>query len=242
MTRIDGRTAEQIRPVKITPSYIKYAEGSCLIELGDTKIICTASVEEDKVPPFLKGTQSGWVTAEYGMLPRACETRNVRELVRQSGRSQEIQRIIGRALRAVVDLKKLGERTIWVDCDVIQADGGTRAAAITGGFVALVGALDYLRRKNIFKALPINDYLAAISVGIVGGQEMVDLSYEEDAAASVDLNVMMTGNGRIVEIQGTAEGMPFGREKLNQLIDLAEKGLRTLIQHQKELLQHILHF
>ena len=216
MAREDGRANDQIRPVKITRGYIKYAEGSCLIEMGDTRVICTASVEE-KVPPFLKGSGTGWVTAEYGMIPRSCLTRNQREAAKGQlgGRTMEIQRLVGRSLRSVVDMKALGERTIWMDCDVIQADGGTRTASMTGAFVALAEAADWLRRQGLVRKDIITDMLAAVSVGIVGGETMLDLKYSEDSCAAVDMNVAMTGAGRFVEIQGTAEGMPFSRQQFN---------------------------
>lgn len=238
MAREDGRANNEIRPVKITPGYIKYAEGSCLIEVGDTRVICTASVE-DKVPPFLKGSGSGWVTAEYGMIPRACLTRNVREAAKGQlgGRTMEIQRLIGRSLRSIFDMKAIGERTIWIDCDVIQADGGTRTAAMTGGFVALAQAAAWLRKQNIAKSDPIMDYLAAISVGYVGGEEMLDLKYSEDSQASVDMNVAMTGSGKFVEIQSTAEGLPFSRQRFDRLLDLAVKGINELFALQKEALK-----
>lgn len=237
MAREDGRANDQIRPVKITRGYIKYAEGSCLIEVGDTRVICTASVE-DKVPPFLKGSGSGWVTAEYGMIPRSCLTRNAREASRGQlgGRTMEIQRLIGRSLRSIFDMKAIGERTIWVDCDVIQADGGTRTAAMTGGFVALAEAAAWLRRENLAKSNPIMDYLAATSVGYVGGEELLDLKYSEDSMASVDMNVAMTGSGKFVEIQSTAEGLPYSRERFNRLLDLATKGINELFIIQKEAL------
>jgi len=240
MARENGRANDQIRPVKITRGYMKYAEGSCLIELGETRVVCTASVE-DKVPPFLKGSGTGWVTAEYGMLPRSCRTRNARELIKgPGGRTMEIQRLVGRALRSVIDLKAIGERTIWMDCDVIQADGGTRTASVTGAYVALVEAVEWLKKENLIKTNAITDQLAAISVGIVSGEEMLDLDYSEDSTASVDMNLAMTGSGRIVEIQGTAEGQPFSRQKMNKLIDLAEKGIRELFAIQKEALAGIL--
>ena len=241
MPREDGRTNDQIRPVKITRGYIKYAEGSCLIEVGDTRVICTASVE-DKVPPFLKGSGTGWVTAEYGMIPRSCRTRNVREAAKGQlgGRTQEIQRLVGRTLRSVFDMKAIGERTIWMDCDVIQADGGTRTAAITGAFVALAEASDWLLKEKLVKKNPITDLVAAISVGIVGGEDMLDLQYTEDSVAAVDMNVAMTGSGKFVEIQGTAEGLPFSREKFNKLLDLGQKGITELFAIQREVLTGIL--
>ena len=241
MAREDGRANDEIRPVKITRGYAKYAEGSCLIEMGDTRIICTASVEE-KVPPFLKGSGGGWVTAEYGMIPRSCRTRNMREAARGQlgGRTMEIQRLVGRALRSVFDLKGIGERTIWMDCDVIQADGGTRTAAVTGAFVALAEAGDWMKREGLIKKSPVTDFLAAISVGIVSGDDMLDLCYSEDSMAAVDMNVAMTGDGKFVEIQGTAEGLPFSRQRFNKLLDLAEKGITQLFAIQKEALEGIL--
>ena len=241
MAREDGRANDEIRPVKITRGFIKYAEGSCLIEVGDTKVICTASVEE-KVPPFLKGSGSGWVTAEYGMIPRSCLTRNIREAAKGQlgGRTMEIQRLVGRSLRSVFDLKAIGERTIWLDCDVIQADGGTRTASMTGAYVALADAAAWLKRENLVKKDPLTDILAAISVGIVSGEDMLDLRYTEDSAAAVDMNVAMTGSGKLVEVQGTAEGMPFSREKLNKLLDLAQKGINELFTIQKDALAGLL--
>ncbi len=241
MAREDGRANNQIRPVKITRGYMKYAEGSCLIEVGDTRVICTASVEE-KVPPFLKGSGGGWVTAEYGMIPRSCLTRNQREATRGQlgGRTMEIQRLIGRSLRSIIDLKAIGERTIWIDCDVIQADGGTRTAAMTGGFVALADAVSWLRIHGMTKSNPITDMLAATSVGFVGGEEMLDLKYSEDSMAAVDMNVAMTSSGKFVEIQSTAEGLPFGRERFNRLLDLAQGGIQELFALQKEVLVGVL--
>jgi ribonuclease PH len=235
--RIDGRGRSQIRPVKITRNYIKYAEGSVLIEMGDTKVICTASVE-DRVPPFKKDTGEGWVTAEYSMLPRSTQIRNQRDInrLRLSGRSQEIQRLIGRALRSVVDLKRIGERTITIDCDVIQADGGTRTASITGGFVALVDACNYLIEKGMIEKMPIGDFVAAISVGIVNGQEITDLCYQEDSNAQVDMNVVMSGEGNFIEVQATGEQAPFSREQLDEMLLLAQKGINELIVIQKEAL------
>jgi ribonuclease PH len=235
--RSDGRQLDEIRPVKITRGVMKYAEGSALIEMGETKVICTATIEET-VPPFLKETGKGWITTEYSMLPRSTKTRNVRDAVRGrvSGRSQEIQRIVGRALRAVINLEKLGERTIIIDCDVLQADGGTRTASITGAFVALTDAVQHLFREGIFQENPISDYVAAVSVGIVDGEMILDLSYEEDSKAEVDMNVAMTGSGLLVEVQGTAESKPFGREELNLMINLAQEGILRLIAKQKEIL------
>lgn len=241
MAREDGRANDEFRPVVITRGYNRYAEGSCLVEMGETRIICTASVEE-RVPPFLKGSGTGWVTAEYGMIPRSCRTRNQREATRGQlgGRTMEIQRLIGRALRSVFDMKAIGERTIWMDCDVLQADGGTRTAALTGAFVALAEAGDWMKRENLVKANPVTDLLAAISVGIVSGQEMLDLRYSEDSMAAVDMNVAMTGSGRFVEIQSTAEGMPFSREKFNRLLDLAQVGIYGLFAIQRQVLEGII--
>jgi len=241
MAREDGRANDETRPVKITRGYIKYAEGSCLIEMGDTKVICTASVEE-KVPPFLKNSGTGWVTAEYGMLPRSCRSRNAREAAKGQlgGRTMEIQRLIGRSLRSVVDMKVLGERTIWMDCDVIQADGGTRTASMTGAYVALVEAIGWLRAENLVRKNPLLDMLAAISVGVVNGEEMLDLCYSEDSMAAVDMNIAMTGSGKFVEVQGTAEGLPFSRDKLNRLLDLSQKGINKLLSFQKEVLVGLL--
>jgi len=229
LIRSDGRAPDQLREVKITLDFIKHAEGSCLIEFGDTKVICTASVEE-KVPPFLKGTGQGWITAEYSMLPRATAQRTVREAAKGklTGRTQEIQRLIGRSLRSAVDLTALGEVTVWIDCDVIQADGGTRTASITGAFVALYRALE-----KIGKLEAVKNFIAAVSVGIVDGQFLLDLNYAEDSMAEVDMNVVMNDQNLFVEIQGTAEGEPFSREDLNNLLNLAEKGIRELISIQK---------
>ncbi|MFO7264938.1 MAG: ribonuclease PH [Limnochordales bacterium] len=244
MSRPDGRASDELRPVRIYRHYTKYAEGSVLIEMGDTRVICTASVE-DRVPPWRRGQGAGWVTAEYGMLPRSTASRTPREAAqgRQGGRTLEIQRLIGRALRAVVDLSWLGERTITLDCDVIQADGGTRTAAITGAFVALVDSLAKLEKDLAEQGLitpapklPVNDFVAAVSVGVVGGQSVLDLNYAEDSVAEVDMNVVMTGAGRIVEVQGTAEGAPFDRRALGELLDLAEKGIAQLIAAQREAL------
>lgn len=206
-----------------------------LIEAGDTKVICTATVD-DKVPPFLRGKGQGWITAEYSMLPRATEARNVREMLRPSGRTMEIQRLIGRALRSVVDLSALGERTIWLDCDVIQADGGTRTLSITGAFIALADAIKFLKENNLIETNPINNFVAAISAGIVDGERLLDLVFEEDCRAQVDMNVVMTDTGQIVEIQGTGEAFPFSREELDGLMDLAFKGISELIQIQKKLI------
>ena len=235
--RNDGRAPDELRPVTITPRFIKHAEGSALIAVGDTKVVCTVSVE-DRVPPFLKGGGEGWVTSEYGMLPRATTTRSQREVSRgkPSGRTHEIQRLIGRSLRAVVDAKALGERTLWVDCDVIQADGGTRTASITGAFVALVDALRHLKKQGLFDELPIVDYVAATSVGRVGGEVLLDLNYEEDSKAEVDMNVVKTGRGLFVEVQGTAEHKPFSEDDMKALMAAADKGIQQLIAMQKSIL------
>lgn len=242
MTRLDQRSPTDLRPTRITPNYLLHAEGSVLIEVGRTRVICTASVE-DRVPPFLRGSGKGWVTAEYAMLPRATSTRTQRESTagKVGGRTQEIQRLIGRALRSVVKLEKFGERTIWIDCDVIQADGGTRTASITGGFVALVLALQKVKETSrAFEHLPIEDYVAATSVGIVNGTPMLDLAYEEDSKAEVDMNVIKTGNGRFIEVQGTAEGKPFDRDALDTLIDLGGAGITALVGLQREIVGSLL--
>lgn len=236
--RPDGRKEHEIRSVKIQRSFIENAEGSVLISIGNTRVICTATIE-DRVPPFLKDQKRGWITAEYSMLPRATQTRTLRESTtgRISGRTHEIQRLIGRALRSVVDLPGIGERTIWIDCDVLQADGGTRTASITGAFICLSDALKYAVRNGLIEKSPLKDYLAAVSVGVVHGKPMVDLCYAEDSIAEVDMNVVMTGNGRFVEIQGTAEGVPFSRNTLNMLINLAEEGINNLIAIQKQCIE-----
>ena len=236
--RPSGRQPDQLRAVRITRGYTRHAEGSVLIECGDTRVICTATVI-DRQPPHLKGTAQGWVTAEYGMLPRSTGTRIDREAARgkQSGRTQEIQRLIGRALRAVVDLKRIGERTIHLDCDVIQADGGTRTASITGAFVALHDALSGLLQKRLIPQLPIRDFVAAVSVGVHAGAAVLDLDYDEDSQCDTDMNVVMTGSGRLVEVQGTAEGHPFTRPEMNAMLDLADKGIRELIAAQKAALK-----
>lgn len=236
--RVNGRKKEQLRNIKITRHYTKYAEGSVYIEVGDTKVICNVSVEE-KAPPFLKGTGEGWITAEYNMLPRATGTRKIRDIARLKvdGRSMEIQRLIGRALRSVVDLKALGEKTLWVDCDVIQADGGTRTTAISGAFVALVDAVNKLHKMRPFKVYPIRNFVAATSVGIVGDEKLLDLCYEEDSKAKVDMNLVMTDEGKFVEIQGTGEENPFSREELNELLEVGEKGIKHMIQAQKDALK-----
>ena len=238
--RPDDRPANKLRPTRLTPNYLEHAEGAVLIEAGRTRVICTASIE-DKVPPFLRGTGKGWVTAEYGMLPRATSTRTVREASRGKvgGRTQEIQRLIGRSLRAVTRLELLGERTIWIDCDVIQADGGTRTASISGGFVALVLALQRLKRQGKISQVPITDHVAAISVGIVNATPLLDLAYEEDSNAEVDMNVVMTGDGRFIEVQGTAEGAPFSRSAHDAMLALAELGIARLVAMQKEIVENI---
>jgi ribonuclease PH len=239
--RADGRLDEQLRPTRITPNYLMHAEGSVLVESGKTKVICTASIE-DRVPPFRRNSGKGWVTAEYGMLPRATTTRTQREASqgRVGGRTQEIQRLIGRSLRAVTKMEALGERTITLDCDVIQADGGTRTASITGAFVALALAVNRLREQDTIRTMPIVDYVAATSVGIVEGMPMLDLAYIEDSQADVDMNVIKTGAGLYIELQGTAEAMPFGREALNRLLDLADTGIRQLIALQRGLVGNII--
>ncbi|EGN75527.1 ribonuclease PH [Idiomarina sp. A28L] len=235
--RPSGRTAQQIRPVTITRNYTRHAEGSVLIEFGDTKVLCNASVQEG-VPRFLKGKGKGWITAEYGMLPRATHTRSDREAARgkQGGRTMEIQRLIARSLRAAVDLSALGENTITVDCDVIQADGGTRTASITGACVAMVDAINYLRKKGAVKGNPLKCMVAAISVGIYKGEAVADLDYPEDSAADTDMNVVMTDTGKIIEIQGTAEEEPFSFEEMNSMVELAKHAIRELNDHQKEAL------
>ncbi len=233
MKRQNGRGLQKLRKIKITRHVSKFAEGSCLIEFGDTKVMCTATIEEN-VPPFLKGTGTGWVTAEYGMLPRSCSQRVQRN--KQSGRTFEIQRLIGRSLRSVVDLEKIRERTVKIDCDVLQADGGTRTAAITGGFIALADALIKLKKDTLMTDLPLKDYVAAVSVGIVDGEMMLDLNFEEDSRAEVDMNIVMLGNGKLVEVQGTAEGRPFSKSQMDSLIKLAQQGIEELIELQKKTL------
>ena len=235
--RVDGRKNDQLRNIKITRDFIKYAEGSVLVEFGETKLICTASVDE-KVPNFKKGSGEGWVTAEYDMLPRATLTRNNRDrnILRINGRSNEIQRLIGRSLRSVMDFKILGERTITIDCDVIQADGGTRTAAITGGFVALMDACSLLVNNKHISEIPIKDFVAAISVGYVHGNELLDLCYAEDSKATVDMNVVMTASGQLIEVQATGEESPFDRKTLDNLIDLAQSGIEKIIDIQKDVL------
>src|SRR6188474_2809667 len=234
MTRLNGRAADALRPTTITPNFLVHAEGSVLIEVGQTRVICAASLE-DRVPPFLRGTGKGWITAEYGMLPRATSTRTQREAStgKVGGRTQEIQRLIGRSLRSVARLPELGERTIWVDCDVIQADGGTRTASITGGFVAMALAMKRMKDLALIKDIPISDYVAATSVGIVDGTALLDLAYEEDSKAEVDMNFVKTGDGRFIELQGTAEGQPFDRRALDALMELADHGIKELIAMQR---------
>jgi ribonuclease PH len=233
-SRPSKRSEYDLRPVKITRHYTKHAEGSVLIEMGETRVLCTASIEE-RVPPFLKGKNQGWLTAEYGMLPRSTHQRMDREAAkgRQSGRTQEIQRLVGRALRAVIDLGRLGERTITIDCDVLQADGGTRTASITGAFVAVVDAMSYLVKRGTIPSTPVRDYVAAVSVGIYQGRPVLDLDYQEDAHCETDMNVVMTGSGQFVEVQGTAEGLPFSKMEMNALLHLAETGITQLIDLQK---------
>ncbi|QAT16520.1 ribonuclease PH [Candidatus Velamenicoccus archaeovorus] len=237
MNRSDGRSTDMLRKVKVTRKFLKHAEGSCLIEVGETKVICSASVEET-VPLFLKGKNEGWVTAEYGMLPRSCETRVNREKQR-SGRTFEIQRLVGRSLRTAVAMRELGERTITLDCDVIQADGGTRTASITGSFIALVDCLDVMRKRKMIRRIPITDFVAATSVGIVDGATLLDLTYEEDSKAEVDMNVVMVSSGSFIEIQGTAERKPFSKEQMDVLLGLAQKGITRLIEMQKDLLKDV---
>jgi ribonuclease PH len=238
--RSDDRPPQQLRHTTITPNFLMHAEGSVLIEAGRTRVICAASLE-DRVPPFLRNTGKGWVTAEYGMLPRATSTRMQREASagKVGGRTQEIQRLIGRSLRSVTNLSGLGERTIWIDCDVIQADGGTRTASITGAFVALALAIERLCERDILKNVPLTDYVAATSVGIVDGEALLDLAYDDDSRAEVDMNIVKTGDGRFVEVQGTAEAIPFGREALITLLDLADSGIRQLVDKQRAIVGHL---
>ncbi len=234
MSRFDGRKDNELRKIKITRNYIKYAEGSALVEYGNTKVICTASLD-DKVPPFRKGTGEGWVTAEYSMLPRATQVRNMRDIgkLKLNGRANEIQRLIGRSLRSVVDLKLLGERTILIDCDVIQADGGTRTASITGGFIALMDACSWLVNKRMISEMPIQHFVAAVSTGLVNGRELLDLCYDEDSNATVDMNIVMTDSGQLIEVQATGEMSPFSRQSMNTMLDLAESGIRQIIGIQR---------
>jgi ribonuclease PH len=239
MGRFANRAATALRPVRFTRRYTRHAEGSVLVEMGETRVLCTASVEE-KVPSFLKGKGQGWVTAEYGMLPRATHTRGQREAAsgKQSGRTQEIQRLIGRSLRTVTDLVALGERQVSIDCDVLQADGGTRCASITGSMVALADAVSWLREKKLLAADPLRDFVAAVSVGIVGGEPVLDLDYAEDSSCDTDMNVVMTGSGGIVEIQGTAEREPFSREEMDRLLSLASSGISQLVELQRSALKN----
>ncbi|HEU5424392.1 MAG TPA: ribonuclease PH [Nitrolancea sp.] len=233
--RPDGRANDALRPLEIIPGFAPYADGSALIKCGDTHVLCTATIE-DKVPPFLTGKGRGWVTAEYGMLPRSSPQRIPRERSLESGRTKEIQRMIGRSLRAVVDLRSLGERTILIDCDVIQADGGTRTASITGGFVALHDALSWLRERGLIVTLPITDFIAAVSVGVYRGTPVLDLDYAEDSQCDTDMNLVMTAGGRYIEVQGTAEGAPYSRAEMSAMLDLGEKGIRQLAAAQKNAL------
>ena len=235
MPRSEDRQNDQLRTVKVTKDYICHPAGSCLIEFGQTKVICSASVEED-VPPFLRNSGAGWVTAEYGMLPCATNTRNRRDKTMTAGRTLEIQRLIGRSLRAVVDRSNLGERTVKVDCDVIQADGGTRTAAITGGYIALALAIEKMLQQGVLDYSPLTDQVAAISVGMFNNQPVLDLNYEEDSNAQMDMNVVMMGNGDFVEVQGTAEGKPFNKQQLDDLLDLAKVGIEELLTIQKNCL------
>ncbi|MBU2540668.1 MAG: ribonuclease PH [Candidatus Omnitrophica bacterium] len=237
MLRENNRGLKNLRKITIQRNYSKYAEGSCLIELGNTRLVCTVSVD-NTVPPFLRDTGTGWVTAEYGMLPRSCNVRLSRD--KMSGRTYEIQRLIGRSLRAVIDMNRLGERTLRIDCDVIQADGGTRTAAISGAFVALVDALDGLKRQGVFRKLPIKDYLAATSVGKIGSDILLDLSYEEDSKADVDMNVVMTGSGEFVEVQATGENSSFSRKEIDAFLQLAKEGIDEIIQIQKKTLANVI--
>lgn len=232
MPRVDGRANNEMRPVKMTRGFMPYAEGSCLIEFGNTKVICTASVEE-RVPPFRKNSGKGWVTAEYSMLPRSCKERTQRDTRGPGGRTVEIQRLVGRSLRSVVNEDAMGERTILLDCDVMMADGGTRTAAITGAWVALHDAFRFLVTDRILRSMPMTEMVSAISVGSTGGEEILDLCYEEDRIAAVDMNIVMTDKGRYIEVQGTAEGAPFDRVRLNKLLDLAAQGCQQLNRLQK---------
>jgi ribonuclease PH len=241
MTRTDGRSTSALRPTKITPGFLAHAEGSVLIEVGRTRVICAASIE-DRVPSFLRNTGKGWVTAEYGMLPRATSTRTQREASagKVGGRTQEIQRLIGRSLRSVTKLSDIGERTIWIDCDVIQADGGTRTASITGGFVALALALQRMKELALIRDVPLTDFVAATSVGIVDGEALLDLAYDEDSRAEVDMNFVKTGAGKFIELQGTAEGQPFDRRALDALMELADAGIKQLIEIQRSIVGDVI--
>lgn len=240
MKRLNGRKGNELRKIRITKDYIKYAEGSCLIELGDTKVITTATIESS-VPPFLKGKGTGWITAEYGMIPRSCKTRVQREASKGKlgGRTHEIQRLIGRSMRSVVDMSILGEKTIWMDCDVVQADGGTRCASITGSFIALALALEKMKEGGLIKSMPLSDYVAAVSVGILDKEPILDLNYDEDSSCEVDMNIVMTGQGRFIEIQGTAEKEPFEKKDMDDLLMLAKKGIGELIAAEKNILKGI---
>ena len=235
--RSDGRKANQLRPLSITPSYIKTADGSVLIEMGDTKVICTAKLEE-RVPPFLRNSGKGWITAEYGMLPGSSQVRVGRESSRGKigGRTHEIQRLIGRSLRAIADLKSLGERTVWIDCDVIQADGGTRTASITGAYVALVEAARRWRQRGVINVDPVKDSVAAVSIGMVDGKILLDLCYEEDSRAEVDMNYVMTGSGKFIEVQGTAESAPFTKRQMERMAEIAQQGIKELLKAQKKVI------
>ena len=235
--RVSGRKQDALRKIKIARNYMRFADGSCMIEIGNTKVVCTSSIEET-VPQFLRGKGSGWITAEYGMLPRSCKSRVARESTRGriGGRTHEIQRLIGRSLRSVADLSLLGERTIWIDCDVIQADGGTRTASITGSFIALVDALNRLKEQGVLEEIPLRDYVAAVSVGVIDGKEVLDLDYDEDSKAQVDMNIVMTSSGKFIEVQGTAEGAPFNDKELDGLINLARKGIKKIVSAQKKAL------
>jgi len=235
--RTDGRKSKQLRPLRITPGYLKTADGSVLIEVGDTKVICTAKLEE-RVPQFLRNSGKGWITAEYGMLPGSSQTRIGRESVRGKigGRTHEIQRLIGRSLRAIADLRKLGEKTIWIDCDVIQADGGTRTASITGAYVALVEAVRGWLKRGMINQDPIKDAVAAVSIGIIEGKILLDLAYDEDSRADVDMNFVMTGSGKFIEVQGTAENIPFTKKQMERMTEMAQEGIRELLKAQKQVL------
>lgn len=234
--RPDGREPDQLRPLTLERGFAKFAEGSCLVKVGDTHMLVTATVE-DRVPPFLKGKGQGWVTAEYSMLPRSGRQRNQRDLMKPNGRSMEIQRLIGRALRSVVDMDRMGERTITLDCDALRADGGTRCAGITGAYVALYDAMRWMKERRMIKEIPLSEPLAAVSVGIWRNQEILDLNYDEDSSANTDMNVVMTESGKFVEIQGTAEQAPFSAETLGKMLKLAKKGIDELIRAQKEALE-----
>ena len=237
MARLDGRANNELRPVKITRGFLKYAEGSCLIEMGNTKVVCSASVEES-VPVFLKNSGKGWVTAEYGMLPRSCKSHIQRN--KDSGRTYEIQRLVGRSLRAVTQMEEMGERTVWIDCDVLQGDGGTRTASITGSFIALVEALGKLKKAGTISRIPVSDFVAAVSVGMQDGAVLLDLAYEEDSKAQVDMNVVMTGSSQFIELQGTAERKTFNKDQMDAMVASAQKGILELVAMQKKTLADIL--